>query len=245
MRSVLVAAIALAVANTFGVAHAADMPTKASTPAVFPQWSGFYVGGAIGGGWTDASWRNLNNSTLFGDALPGDSFSHRMNGVLAGLQLGVNRQFGPWVLGLEAQIGAGNTSGNHASTFGAADDQFSTRIDALFLGTGRIGYAVDRWLSYVKGGYALARVKTSVGDVVGPSTGSGKADSWRSGPVVGAGIEYALSPNISAGIEYDYIRLDSAQYQLGGSAGSYLWQVDVSDVQLVMARLNFQIPLAQ
>lgn len=244
MRSVVFAAGGVAV-SFFGVAYAADIAAKPATSIALSQWSGVYVGGAIGGGWTDASWRNLNNSTLFGDALPGDSFSHRMNGVLAGLQVGVNRQFGPWVVGLEAQLDAGDMSGSHASTFGAADDQFSTQIDALFLGTGRVGYAIDRWLGYVKGGYALARVKTSVGDVVGPSTGSGRADSWRSGPVVGAGFEYAFSPNVSAGLEYDYIRLDSAQYQLGGTGGSYLWQIDVSDVHLVMARLNFRIPLAQ
>ena len=235
----LVAAAAVVVAPNF--AMASDLPVKAMPGAPISSWSGVYIGGNFGYGWSSGDWANVNNTTLFGDGVPGDGFVSRLDGVAGGGQLGVNFQSGPWVYGVEALIDVANIDGKQFNGFGAADDQFSARINVLMLGTARLGYSWNNWLGYVKGGYALALVRTSVSDGVGPTFGSGSDSSWRSGPTVGAGIEYGFSPQWSLGLEYDYVRLNGDNYQLGDSTGSYLWHVDVQDVHLVMLRLNYKL----
>lgn len=82
-------------------------------------------------------------------------------------------------------------------------------------------------------------------DNVGASTGSGSDSQWRTGPTVGLGIEYGITPNLSFAVEYDYIRLNSGSYQLGGSTGSYLWDIDTRNVNVVMAKLNYRFDWAR
>jgi outer membrane immunogenic protein len=217
---------------------AADMPLKAPPAVMLRDWSGVYAGLNVGVGGTSATWTNLDNTTFFGDSVPPDTFDHGVSGVLGGGQLGINMQRGPWVFGVEALIDASAMRGKHGSSAGAADDQFEARIDTLMLFTGRVGYAWDRLLAYGKAGWGVANVRVSVDDTTGPTTGSGSDSGWRSGPTVGLGVEYALSPTMSVALEYDYLRLDGADYQLGGSAGSYRWTIDMNDVSLVMAKFN-------
>src|SRR5580692_4410790 len=90
---------------------AADLPRpvyKAPPPPPPPyNWSGFYVGANIGGGWGRESHELFNG-------IPGNSeggFTHDPNGVIGGGQIGYNWQFAPWfgwgtgtVLGIEADI---------------------------------------------------------------------------------------------------------------------------------------------
>jgi outer membrane immunogenic protein len=220
---------------------AAELANK--TPAVYVphDWSGLYAGANVGFGTVTGDWQNLNNTTLFGDAVPGDSFSSRVSGISGGGQVGFNLQSGPWVYGVEAMFDAADINKPHTSPFGAADDSFDARIRALLLGSARLGYAWQNWLGYLKGGYAAAYVRVSVSDVVAPSTGGGADSAWRSGPTIGAGFEYAMTPAFSLGVEYNYIRLDGGTYQLGDASGSYLWDVDLRDVHLVLARLNYKL----
>lgn len=218
----------------------ADMALKAPGAVSGYNWSGFYVGGNIGGGWSHAHWDNTANTTLFGDALPGNNFGSNPSGVIGGMQLGYNFQNGPWVFGVEALFDLSSVQAQHKSSFGAADDQFTTEFRSFLMATGRIGYAWSNWLAYVKGGYALAQVRASVNDGVAPVTGSGSDTQWRSGPTIGGGFEYAFTRQLSLGVEYDYIRLDSGGYQLGGGTGSYAWNVAARDVHLLMAKFNYR-----
>lgn len=223
-------------------AHAAELPLKA--PALVPgyNWSGLYIGGNIGYGRSSTFWDNLEDTTLWGDNIPPDSFSHGVSGMIGGGQIGYNYQTGPYVFGIEAMVDASAIKGDHASdtVFGAADDQFETRIKSLLLITGRIGYAWNNLLVYGKGGMASAKIHLSVSDDTGPFTGAGSASKWRTGLAFGAGLEYGITRNLSVGIEYDYIRLQSAQYELGDDTGSYLWDVDLRNVSLLMAKLNYR-----
>jgi outer membrane immunogenic protein len=211
------------------------------------DWLGLYIGLNAGGGWTTANWLNKTSTpaATFFDYTPGQGFSNNLSGVLGGTQFGVNFQNGPWVFGLEAMVDASSISGNFssASPFGASDDQFKARLAALFLGTGRVGYSWNDWLAYGKAGYAAGKIHLSVSDTAAPTTGSGSASQWRSGPTVGLGIEYRLTPQLSLAAEYDYVRLNSGRYQLGGSTGSYIWDVGIRDLNLLMVRMNYRFAL--
>jgi outer membrane immunogenic protein len=243
-KLVLIAAIGVMALSTS--AGAADMPVKAlaAMPAAMPAypWSGLYAGANLGYGRADANWTNQESTpaATFFDAIPGDTLSNNMSGVIGGGQIGYNYQAGRWVLGIEAMFDASAIKGSQTSTFGAADDQFEARLKSLMLGTVRLGYAWDNVMAYGKAGIAAARINASVTDNVAPTTGSGSDSKWRSGPTVGLGIEYGITRNLSLAVEYDYIHLDSGSYQLGGSAGSYLWDLDVRNVSIVMGKLNYR-----
>lgn len=242
MRRVGVLVVAAAIAGFVVQAAAAAEPARKAPALSAYNWSGFYIGANAGYGWASADWTNKENVALFADYLPGETLSHRISGLIGGVQLGYNFQKGPWVFGIDATLDASVIEGRaRANTlFGANDDNFETRVRALMLATGRAGYAWDNVLAYAKAGIALANVKTSVSDTAAPTTGAGTDSNWLSGPTVGLGFEYGLSPNVSIGVEYDYIRLNSGTYQLGDTTGSYLWDVDVRNISVVMLRFNYR-----
>ena len=98
-------AIALLFAAT-SAALAADLPAPAPfpPPAYVPQvynWTGFYIGGNIGAGWSGLSDTNTN----FSDTL-GSTFSAATNvQFLGGGQVGANYQFANGiVIGAEAMF---------------------------------------------------------------------------------------------------------------------------------------------
>lgn len=77
MRNKLIAAFACTTALvSTGAASAADLGARPYTkaPAYMESmfnWTGFYVGGHIGGAWTNERWNNTANTTPFGDLAPG------------------------------------------------------------------------------------------------------------------------------------------------------------------------------
>jgi outer membrane immunogenic protein len=101
-------------------ANAADMrmPMKAAPPAVMApvyNWTGFYIGGHVGGAFRD------DNNAFFGD---GDAR------LIAGGQIGFDYQFAPnWVFGIEGQYSWVDRNDNGPLLF--AGGNFNHRIDGL------------------------------------------------------------------------------------------------------------------
>ena len=245
----LIAALAFTAALGTGGASAADLAMRPYTKApVFAEplynWSGFYVGGHVGGAWTTQEWTNTANTTAFGDLSFGQGFRQRGSGVFGGGQMGYNWQAGNYVFGLEGTISGLNTKGTALNTvFGfGLDDQFSWRADWMATVTGRIGYAVTNNLFYVKGGYAGVNNKLSVVDAnPNPSTGSGAQTQWHNGWTVGAGWEYGITQNWIVGLEYDYAAFENKSYQLAGaSAGTYTFDARPRDIQSLVARVSYK-----
>ncbi|HVZ50566.1 MAG TPA: outer membrane beta-barrel protein [Pseudolabrys sp.] len=244
MKSLLIA-LTLSLAG-LAPALAADLPVKAPPlqPAVVApyDWSGFYVGANVGGGWSTVAATNHGNTTAFGDYGRKQGFNADMSGVIGGGQIGYNFQRGHVVFGIDALLDASGLEGSWKSTVGNKDDQFSTKTDVLTLITGRLGYAWDNVLLYGKGGLAGSRLKVSVVDTVPPATGAGNDTQWAWGWTLGAGLEYAIARQWSAGIEYDYASFGSKNFQLAGTGGgSYLFSSNVRDLHLLMLRVNYRI----
>jgi opacity protein-like surface antigen len=87
-----------------GSAFAADMPLKAPPPVLAYDWSGFYIGGVIGGGWShvDSSDPGLGLiGTLINvpviQTTTGSAF-------IGGIEGGDRYQFGKLVVGWEADM---------------------------------------------------------------------------------------------------------------------------------------------
>ena len=75
------------------------------------SWTGFYIGGNAGWGFT-------NGSGTFTTALGADPFTVNTNGFIGGAQLGYNWQTGPFVLGAEADFQGTAASGSLNATAG-------------------------------------------------------------------------------------------------------------------------------
>jgi outer membrane immunogenic protein len=183
-------------------AEAADQSaTAVKAPSYYPNtyyppatmWTGFYAGLHIGGAWGNGSWT---------DPFTGYPDSPRGSGVLGGLQLGVNSQWDWLVLGLEADIGFTDLK---ASDTDAKGFNHSIESNWLSTGTARIGYATGPWLLYAKGGVAIGDERNIVTTPAGISAAGPLWSSFRVGWTVGGGVEYALTHNWSARVEYDYI----------------------------------------
>jgi outer membrane immunogenic protein len=232
-----------------GMASAADLAarpyTKAPPPVVaIYNWTGFYVGGHLGGSTTNEQWINTANTTLFGDLAPGQGFRQRGSGVFGGGQAGYNWQTGQFVFGLEGTIsGMSNRGSVLNNVFGVGlDDLFSWRTNWMATIVGRAGVAWNNSLFYVKGGYAGVNNRLSVSDTVGPNVGSGSQTSWHNGWTAGVGWEYGITQNWIAGVEYDYSAFNTKSYELGGTAAPLVYTFDVKprDIQAVVARISYK-----
>jgi outer membrane immunogenic protein len=173
-------------------ARAADLGGSSkiaqSVPEVVPSpftWAGFYVGAHVGYGWSSIEWQEgMLAGTQDGE------------GLLAGGQIGFNLQSGRVVYGLEADATASWMEGGNAASGHSVEWLYSVRA--------RLGLATsdNRWLFYITGGAAWANVDYS------NVAGSGFSDT-HFGWVAGAGIERALTPKVTARLEYLYYDFDS------------------------------------
>ena len=233
-RLILSAAIAVSVILGNGAASAADLPARVYPKALVTaesayNWTGFYVGGSIGGRWLDGNW----TTTAFGDTLgPADPFSPTAkfdpSGIRVGGYVGYNWQISPsWVFGLEGDGGWADTRktvGGIPGTYGPngfgngplaetrALDSVSVKAGADGSIRGRVGYIISpNWLLYGTGGVAFQDTSVNAS-----CTGTQINASWcgavrneavsqtRIGWTVGVGAEFMLSGSWLLRGEYRY-----------------------------------------
>lgn len=176
-------------------AYAADLPRRTApvAPAVRAMpaftWTGFYAGVNAGYGFGSYS----------GTATPGFSSPR---GFVGGGQIGYNHQIGQFVAGLETDLSYSGMSDKLANVG-------KERVGYIGTVRGRLGYAVDRFLPYVTGGFAYGGTELL--------TGAGRASQVQTGWVLGAGVEYAITNNLTARVEGLYVDLSDKRVY-GGPA---------------------------
>jgi opacity protein-like surface antigen len=195
-------------------AGGSNLPAKAPALAMGPMnWSGFYVGGHLGGGRSDNRWSDPFGSTVGGlnhINVAGFGDKTRAGGPLGGGQVGINWQTGSWVLGVQADISAAKMRGEDTCFSGIGGVNCEHTLDAIGTFTGRIGYAWGRALAYAKAGGAWSRTNYELladTNVLRLGSGSTVVDTW--GWVVGGGVEYAVTSHWTAFAEYNHIGLPS------------------------------------
>jgi outer membrane immunogenic protein len=244
MKKLVLAASILAVSAVS--ASAADLAarpyTKAPPPmmAAYYDWSGFYIGANGGGAW---SHKCFDSEGLAGLPLVTGIRDNCLDasGAVAGGQIGYRWQASSWVFGLEAQGDWANLRGSAVSTL-IPFTSARAKIDGLGLFTGQLGYAFNNVLFYVKGGAALADDRyESFTTASGIVTGTASETRW--GGTIGAGLEFAFTPNWSLGVEYDHLFLGSRNVTFNVPAlGPGLFPVERvgQDVDMVTARINYR-----
>jgi outer membrane immunogenic protein len=246
MKKFLLASAALI---AFGLpASAADLAVKApmyKAPPPIPvfSWTGCYVGGNVGGVWAHKEWTNTDPFFFPGVAGWG---THDQSSFIGGFQAGCDYQFaGGFVIGIAGDYDWTNAKANSGVLFPALAG-FSTQaqINNLASVTGRIGYAWDRFLGYVKGGGAWERDNYALFNAAGVTVAT--ASETRGGWTVGIGGEYAFTNWISAFAEYDYYNFGTRGNTLvcgavGCFAGLNTARFDVKDTKSVFkVGLNFR-----
>ncbi len=209
MKKLAIVIAAIALIGT--PAHAANMAVKAPPPpptAPVYSWTGWYVGGNIGGGWghRDVTFTpNDPAASLFFLTAPPPSPSFDINGVVGGLQLGYNWQFQPtWLVGFETDFDWSGMKGSSAVTTvvsgisSCINDSCTSPLGSWpvdehirWFGTvrGRFGWLPsDNLLVYGTGGFAYGRVEHTGNFTLGPgfefAAGSG-GFSFNCGSIAG------------------------------------------------------------
>jgi opacity protein-like surface antigen len=185
---------------------AADMPIKSRTESpVQPLWNGYYAGAHGGWGWGTSRYDDTN----FRPSDPLVEF--RSDGPIAGGQIGVNWQWGNYVIGAELDGSWTSLRSVTSNINPTIPGSFGTGVElhALATATARFGYAMGPWLAYVKAGgaYAYMDITTSI-----TAQGPISTTENRFGVTGGAGMEVAFLRNVSAKIEYNYLYFPEHSY---------------------------------
>jgi outer membrane immunogenic protein len=237
MRNLLLASSALVATALIGPANAADLRVKAplykAPPPVIFTWTGCYVGGHVGGLWARKDWAVTAPDPLTPIG------SHDANGWLGGIQAGCDYQFaGGWVVGIQGDYAWTDAKGSNVDLIDGNTNQ--TRVRSLATVTGRVGYAWNRFLGYVKGGGAwerddYARFALATGLL------ADSASETRGGWTIGVGGEYAFTDYVSGFMEYNYYDFGTRTRSFFDPAGAFTDNIDIRERKSVLrAGLNFR-----
>jgi outer membrane immunogenic protein len=284
MKSKFLLAVALCALPI--AASAADLPLKARpfVPVPVSDWSGVYVGGEAGYGWgkqtSDAidpghcwefedgrcrTFGGENNGVYYPDAAIN---SITQKGWLAGAFFGAQKQWGSWVLGIEANVDAANIKGSASTsvtnTYLVPFDSGLFTLNHTLSGTstvdmlgsvrGKVGFVpAPAWMLYGTGGLAFARVKNSGTDsfsylapwggsnTFGPFSASGATSLF--GWVAGAGVDYKVMQDAGSswvfGVEYLHYQFDSNTFTLNDGFGNTRSFNGKESVDTVVGRISY------
>jgi outer membrane immunogenic protein len=256
-------------------ANAADINRKPVLTKVPPEqpapanpvynWTGFYLGGNVGYGWSHRDFTNTITGTFNGVQNTAiNSGTDDGKGWLGGGQIGFNYQFlSQWVAGIEADIDAAHITSSTSACFTAliGITTCGTRdTDIKDFGTvrGRLGYAFNNWLAYGTGGWAWEHgSNTTQITCIGPacpgtlgipptSPEPASVDVNPSGWAAGGGLEWAFLPNWTLRAEYLHLQFDGVTEDRSKSSatvsGLFITTHVSSNVSVDLVRvgLNYQ-----
>jgi len=212
-----------------GAASAADTPPRIYTKApptmaeVF-DWTGFYVGGHVGGVWA----RDSGTTDFFDPGASGKFVNNpqanalRNSTVIGGVHAGYNWQMARWVFGVETDFDWTDSRNRFcrqtavlSSPCDDDGDGFLTLNEKTeWLGSvrGRLGYAWERAMIYGTGGAAWGKVDTSINAnclrfgcgafSLEKINTTANFSNTKVGWVAGAGVESMLDANWILRVEY-------------------------------------------
>ena len=219
------------------------------------DWTGLYLGAFTGATWGTSDW-------FFPQI--GMGATSRTAGALAGATAGFNKQFGPYVLGIEGDLAATNAKGGVSCVSNANNLGFPSEMNCnndtrwMATATAKFGYTWDRVMLYGKAGGAWANNKADIscnGDpgfnfFCTPANAPGSSfvtgnpgvqdvisTIHQFGWTAGLGFELALTNAWSAKAEYDYINFGTYDVVMSDTTRLRLRQ----DYNQVKIGLNYHI----
>ncbi|MBJ6988197.1 MULTISPECIES: outer membrane protein [unclassified Devosia] len=188
--------VAIAITAMTHTSFASDLHTPATTPPAFTSsgfdWTGSYAGAVGGYVW--------GRSEIIDPTGFVTTTTTNPSGGLLGITAGVNGQFDQFVLGLEGEILWPGLSGTATVPLGT--DIVTIRSDWQGAIKARAGVAFNQVLVYAHGGLAFTDFYSPIHDL----SGVWQVDyrTSRTGWTVGAGVEMAVTDNVTVKAEYAY-----------------------------------------
>jgi outer membrane immunogenic protein len=222
-----------AIAADVAVRRPAYRPPPPPPPPILFSWTGCFIGGHVGGLWARKEWfdRTFDSST-FGAS----DGAHDADGFLGGVQGGCDYQFlGGFVIGIQGDYAWADADGSSPSILFDATNHSS--IESLASVTGRVGYAWDRFLGYVRAGGAWERDEYHISS---PSAFVvATASETRGGWTVGIGGEYAFTNFLTAFVEYNYYDFSDRDLTFVSPSSSFVVGIDETK-SVLKGGLNFR-----
>lgn len=204
--------VVVAVAFSIVLASAA----QAQTPQ---RWNGPYIGVNLGQGSAEFD-GSLTVVDQKGKTVQGPtSYGIDADGIFGGVQVGYNHRVGNFFIGLEADLQTADISGS--TSFGSKAFSYSASTSVDWFGTARVraGYATDAMLIYATGGLAFANIDVDATFKNSNGTAQLSSSDTQVGFVLGGGVEFALRPNWSLKLEYQYLNFGSLSAE-----DSFFWE---------------------
>ena len=240
MRKLLPGSVALFALGLSIPAMAADLEVggpayKAARPVVRAyDWTGFYVGGNVGGHWGSDKVTTVTDpggGFGAGGAAAIDAASPATlhpEGFIGGLQAGYNLEGSGGVFGIEVDAnwlgGSATRTLTNIPAIGPLDVLTNT-TQASFLSTLRMRWGTtvlsDRSLFFLTAGFAFETLKTtdSMGHFNNAVVTSSSNSTTEPGLTAGGGFEYAFTDNLSAKVEYLYVAVKNVGTTIPSSIG--------------------------
>jgi outer membrane immunogenic protein len=220
-----------------GSTLAADLPPSMPPPpprapaAYVPvappmyNWGGVYFGINGGYGFGSSNWSSSATASSTGN--------FNINGPIVGGTFGANFQSGQFVFGIEGDGDWSNIKGSASST-NLVCPSCTTANTWLATLRARTGVAWDRVLLFATAGGAGGSINTSG---TGITSGSNTEFGWTAG----GGIEFGITDNITAKIDYLYVDLQNGSFTCpASSCGTTVTGSTSFTTSLVRAGLNFK-----
>ena len=205
-------------------AMAADLAVKAPlAPAPADSWTGFYVGGNVGGAWTNTS--GTVTPIIEDPAIQPVTGSFGTSVAVGGFQEGVNWQFAPnWVVGFEGDWSFINASQNisqgliraSSAPYPGGLGSIGEKLEWVASVRNRLGYLITpNLLLFGTGGLALGKIDysgaTSINNLVATYNSSVASSHISGGWVAGAGLEWMWGGHWLLRGEYLYYHLSNGE----------------------------------
>lgn len=228
-KLLLMSTFAFAAVNYAQYAQAADAIINHETVPVIDyghSWTGGYIGFQTG----------YQNGS-FKERFSGQHHTRNSSdGVLGGIYAGYNFEF--WnnvILGIDGDITYNSARQNLNYTVTTApntshDFDHESKMEWSGAVRARMGYAMDRWMPYIAGGFAFAQVKNTLYD---SNFDYQDGNTTNSGWTIGAGLDYALAMNTTLRLEYRYSDYGRKTFSVGNF--EYQTKLKTNEVRLGVA----------
>src|SRR5580692_12196609 len=256
----LLVGLAVAASALPSAASAADMPVPAApayTPPVYRpviyDWTGIYGGVHVGAGVLDDVVTNTTATALLN---AGTQTKLSPFALVGGAQAGFNIEFAPFVIGAEGTFSWSDISGTQVtpSLQPTISENSVSTPQWYATATGRAGFAANDFLFYAKGGVAWMNVHYTQNITAGSVQSAQTIVDTRTGFTVGGGVEFGMTENLSARLEYDFLDFGTKTYNFnnlgfnaaGAAVGTPLTPVGAAPMsiksvtQLITIGLNYR-----
>ena len=207
------------------------------------DWSGAYVGINAGVASSAGKWNNFDDSNAQAFNVIID-FTAENTGFVGGGQIGYNHQIDALVLGIEGNLDYLGVNGKNVPPDLAYDAYLQTEQKWLGSIVGRLGYATDRIVFFGTGGIAFTSYDFTVHNNNFSTFHVEHPTDERVGWTAGVGMEYAMTDNLVAGIDFKHYdfgwdTINGNALQQPAGPGLDVFNIRETD-NTITARLNYK-----